>query len=75
MSALPKVSKYNQPIRNPFVGMWRKLLSIFRPAKREQEYDIPEEAMVRLLRDLQNPKPAPERCVQSLREVMKSTSL
>lgn len=75
MSALPKVSKYTQPVRNPLAGLWSRLLSVFRPEKTEQEYDIPEEAMVRLLRDLQNPKPAPERCVQSLREVMKSTSL
>ncbi|MDO4818268.1 MAG: hypothetical protein Q3986_07570 [Akkermansia sp.] len=75
MSALPKVSKYTQPVRNPFAGLWSRLLSIFRPEKTEPEYDIPEEAMVRLLRDLQNPRPASERAVQSLREALKDTSL
>lgn len=75
MSAIAKTKPVSQRGGNLIATLWWRALAPFQKGKSGTEYEIPDEAMASLLHELKNPTPAPERCVQSLREVLKNTNL
>ncbi len=75
MSAIAKTKTVSPRGGNLIATLWWRVLAPFHKGKGGTEYEIPDEAMANLLHELKNPTPAPERCVQSLREVLKNTNL